>query len=47
MKGTHRWSLQKKGCLGTPGGCDLARGAYKLGPEEGGTYGGKGKGEAN
>ena len=47
VEGTHCWSLQKKGYLGTPGGCDLVRGANKLGPEEGGTCGGKGKGETD
>jgi len=31
------------GYVGTPEGCDLARGADELGPEEGGTCGGKGK----
>ena len=35
------------GYVGTPEGCDLTRGADELGPEEGGTCGGKGKGETN
>jgi len=47
VKGTHLWKPQMNGYVGTPEGCDLARGANKLGPEEGGTCGGKGKGETN
>jgi len=47
VKGTHLWKLQMNGYIGIPEGCNLARGANKLGPEEGGTCGGKGKGETN
>jgi len=37
VKDTHLWKPQRNGYVGTPEGCDLARGADELEPEEGGT----------
>ena len=37
VKDTHLWRPQRNRYIGTPEGCDLARGAEELGPEEGGT----------